>query len=64
MYYKCVINVYLGKVSEGKIGVEKWISPSKSLLTLLQKDPLDTQTVGIFMCFYNGLAHLCWYNES
>lgn len=49
MYYKCVINAKRAKVGEVKIGVEIWMSPSKSLLTLLQVDPVDTAPHRIFM---------------
>lgn len=50
MYYKCVINAKRTKVGEVKIGVEIWMSPSKSLPILLQVDPVDTVPHRIFMC--------------
>lgn len=50
MYYKCVINAKRAKVGEVKIGVEIWMSPSKSQPTLLQVDPVDAAPHRIFMC--------------
>lgn len=50
MYYKCVINAKRAKVGEVKIGVEIWMSPSKSPPTLLQVGPVDAAPHRIFMC--------------
>lgn len=50
MYYKCVINAKRAKVGKVKIGVEIWMSPSKSPPTLLQVDPVDAAPHRIFMC--------------
>lgn len=48
MYYRCVINAKRAKVGEVKIGVEIWMSPSKSP-PMLQVDPVDAEAHRIFM---------------
>lgn len=52
MYYKCVINAKRAKVGEVKIGVEIWMSPSKSPVTFLQVDPVDIVPRRIFIVYH------------